>query len=82
MLTDQPLQNTLERYESSEKMLRWAIELIPYKINYEHKRAIKAQALPDFKCSIPDKARAKDNKLWMLYVNGSTINGYNMLAVV
>jgi len=29
-------------------MVKWAIELAPYGINYEPRRAIKAQALADF----------------------------------
>jgi len=42
VLTDQPLRNTLERYGTFERMIKWAIELASYGINYEPRRAIKA----------------------------------------
>ena len=45
VLTDQPLRSTLEKYECSGRMIKWAIELAPYGISYEPRRAIKAQAL-------------------------------------
>jgi len=36
-------------------MIKWAVELAPYGISYEPRRAIKAQALADFiaECSTP-----------------------------
>jgi len=36
-------------------MIKWAIELAPYRISYEPRRAITAQALAEFiaECSTP-----------------------------
>ena len=36
-------------------MIKWAIELAPYEISYEPRRAIKVQVLADFiaKCTTP-----------------------------
>jgi len=48
VLIDQPLRSTLESYGASGRMVKWAIELAPYGIKYEPRRAIKAQALADF----------------------------------
>jgi len=42
-------------------MIKWAVELTPYGINYEPRRAIKAQGLAEFiaECSI----RFPENRL-------------------
>lgn len=45
--TDQPLKQPLFKMESSERMLKWAIELNAYDITYEPPKAIKGQALAD-----------------------------------
>ena len=56
-------------------MIKWAIDLAPYGISYEPRRAIKAQALADFvaECSIPPPANGQqeESAAWMLHVDGS-----------
>ena len=49
-------------------MIKWVIELAPYGISYELKRAIKAQALADFitECSISDKPQVESDVARML----------------
>ena len=57
-------------------MVKWAVELAPYGINYEPRSAIKAQALEDFiaecSASYPQQGQP-DTPLtaWTLYVDGS-----------
>lgn len=46
--TDQPLKQPLSRLESSGRMLKWAIELNSYHIEFEPRKAIKGQAFADF----------------------------------
>jgi len=80
ILTDQPLWSTLEKYGNSGRMVKWAIELAPYEISYELRRAIKAQALADFiaECSSPYHENDQIEEpaaAWMLYVDGSFISG-------
>jgi len=68
-------------------MVKWAVELAPYGINYEPRRAIKAQALADFivECSTryPQQGQP-DTPLtaWTLYVDGSTTSGGSGAGVI
>jgi len=80
VLTDQPLQSTLEKYGSSGRMVKWAVELAPYGLSYEPRKAIKAQALADFiaECGAPQCEDAQPEEpaaTWMLYVDGSATSG-------
>jgi len=57
-------------------MIKWLVKLAPYGINYELRRAIKAQALADFiaECSTPfleNRQQEEPAAAWMLYVDGS-----------
>jgi len=68
-------------------MVKWAVELAPYDINYEPRRAIKAQALADFiaECSAPyPQQRQPDTPLmpWTLYVDGSVTSGGGGAGVI
>ena len=68
-------------------MVKWAVELAPYGINYEPRRAIKAQALADFiaECSAPYPQQSQpDTPLtaWMLYVDGSATSGGSGAGVI
>jgi len=87
VLTDQPLRSTLEKYRSSGRMVKWAVELAPYGINYEPRRAMKAQALADFiaECLAPYPRQGQpDTPLtaWTLYVDGSATSGGSGARVV
>ena len=64
VLSNQPLRSTLKKYESSGRMLKWAIELAPYVINYKPRRAINGQALADFIAKYPvlNEIKVEDNK--------------------
>ncbi|KAL0401870.1 UNVERIFIED_CONTAM: Ribonuclease HI [Sesamum latifolium] len=46
--TNAPLRATLEKPETSGRMVKWAIELSEYDISYQPRSAIKAQALAEF----------------------------------
>ena len=63
VLTDQPLRSTLESYGASGRMVKWAIELAPYGIKYEPRRAIKAQALADFIAECSTSPPQPDNQI-------------------
>lgn len=70
--TDQPIKDSLTRLESSGRMLKWAIWLNGYDINYEPRRAIKGQALADFIVELtkPPQQEGLTN-VWKLLVDGS-----------
>ncbi|VFQ67130.1 unnamed protein product [Cuscuta campestris] len=48
VLTDQPLGLVLHSSTSLGRMIKWAIMLTQFKIDYKPRTAIKGQALPDF----------------------------------
>ena len=57
-------------------MLRWAIELSEYGIDYQPKLSLKGQVMADFIAELPE-ARAPDNEStsdnwWSLHVDGAS----------
>ena len=54
VLTDQPLRNIMHSPKVSGRLIKWAIELGEFDIQYKPRVAIKAQALADFvvECTI------------------------------
>ena len=54
VLTDQPLRNIMHSPKVSGRLIKWAIELGEFDIQYKPRVAIKAQALDDFvvECTI------------------------------
>ncbi|XP_077249319.1 uncharacterized protein LOC143888805 [Tasmannia lanceolata] len=57
VLTDQPLRQVLHRPDISGRLVKWAVELSEFDIQYAPRPAIKAQVLADFvaKCTIPQQ---------------------------
>lgn len=48
VLTDQLLTSVLRSPASSDQMVKWAMELMQYDLEYKPRPVIKAQALADF----------------------------------
>ncbi|XP_077251991.1 uncharacterized protein LOC143891254 [Tasmannia lanceolata] len=57
VLTDQPLRQVLHRPDISGRLVKWAVELSEFDIQYAPRPAIKAQVLADFvaECTIPQQ---------------------------
>ena len=86
VLTDQPLRKVLQKHDMSERLVRWAMALSEFDIQYKPRPAIKSQVLADFiaECTIPSKeasisldATIKDGSIlsyrpWILHVDGSS----------
>lgn len=58
--TNRPLKATLDKIETSRRMLKWAVELGQFKIYYEPRTAIKVQTLADF-----IREGTWENRTWM-----------------
>ena len=48
VLIEQPLKQIFQRPDTSERLLKWSIELSEFHINYRPRMVIKAQVLADF----------------------------------
>ena len=85
VLINYPLRQVLQKLDASSRLLKWAIKLSQFNIEFMPRPAIKGQALVDFiaefttpKDKQPEEAptipRAKIPK-WGLYVDGSSNEG-------
>ena len=85
VLTNYPLRQVLQKPDASGHLLKWAIKLSQFDIEFTPQSTIKWQALPDFIAKFttpedkwPEKAptipTAKIPK-WGLYVDGSSNEG-------
>ncbi|OMO89413.1 Integrase, catalytic core [Corchorus capsularis] len=56
VLTDQPLKDVQQKVDLSGRLLKWNVELSEFGIEYQPRRAIKAQPLADFvaECTFTD----------------------------
>jgi len=76
VLTDQPLKQVLFRPETSDRLLKWNIELSQYGITYFPRRAINGLALADFIAEFTDRGDSEEEMAsdvsgqWKLYVDG------------
>ncbi|KAL2250070.1 UNVERIFIED_CONTAM: hypothetical protein Sindi_2480700 [Sesamum indicum] len=71
VLTNHQLKQVMSRPEASGRLIKWAVELGYYDIDYKPRIAQKAQVLADFvmeQSSDPEEQSCK----WMLHVDGSS----------
>ena len=62
VLTNQPLRNILHKPDITGRMLRWAIELSEYGIDFQPRLSLKGQFMANFIAELPE-ARAPDKEL-------------------
>ncbi|PON72858.1 Ribonuclease H, partial [Parasponia andersonii] len=82
VFTNFPLRQVLQKPETSGRLLKWAVELSQFDINFQPRTAIKGQALADFiaeftydvnlPTGVLEKPASDTSKLWKLYVDGSS----------
>ena len=62
ILIDQPLKEVLQRMTMSERMVKWNIELSKFHLEFRSRKAIKSQALVDFRQNrySPDQNLSQD----------------------
>ncbi|XP_019160438.1 PREDICTED: uncharacterized protein LOC109157006 [Ipomoea nil] len=76
VLTDQPLGTILRNPVSSGRMVKWAVKLSQYSLEYRPRTAIKGQALADFilECTIPERKEGQPEESigeWEMYTDGA-----------
>ena len=76
--TEYPMKQVLHKPETSERLMKWAIELSEFDISYKPKTAIKGQVLVDFVMEFTSAEPAKDAQtttdlsIWKLSVYGAS----------
>ncbi|XP_022157920.1 uncharacterized protein LOC111024530 [Momordica charantia] len=73
VLTNLPLKNIFSKPETSGRLLKWALELSEYDIQFEPRTALKGQAVADFISELtPPPQLAMSDLPWTIYVDGSS----------
>lgn len=72
VLSDVPLEKSLEKLDKSGWLTKWALELTAFGIKFQPRHTIKAQALVDFlaECSYHEEEASSPSR-WRLYTDGS-----------
>ncbi|XP_073284858.1 uncharacterized protein [Primulina huaijiensis] len=68
VLTNSPLGRIMTHSEVVGRMIKWAVELGEYDIEYKPRVAIKAQALSDF---LSEMAQPDEEEVWRVFVDGA-----------
>ncbi|XP_022158591.1 uncharacterized protein LOC111025048 [Momordica charantia] len=73
VLTNLPLNNIFHKPETSGRLMKWAMELSEYDIQFEPRTALKGQAMADFIAELtPPLQSAKSDLPWTIYVDESS----------
>ncbi|XP_022888963.1 uncharacterized protein LOC111404382 [Olea europaea var. sylvestris] len=78
VLTNQPLKHILHKPDVSGRLLRWAVELRKFDIEFKPRPSIKAQALADFIAELTPRPRGPDSSsslsiaVWEIFVDGAS----------
>ncbi|KAL0309395.1 UNVERIFIED_CONTAM: Gag-Pol polyprotein [Sesamum radiatum] len=72
VLTNHPLKQLLASPKLSERMVKWAVELSEYGIEFHSRPAIKAQVLADFVVELAYDEASISTSTWSLYVDRSS----------
>ena len=82
VITNQPLRQTLHKPDASGRLVKWAIELSEFDIDYKPRAAIKAQAMADFVAEFTEPEVCLDQRdvvtdsceaqVWQMSVDGSS----------
>ncbi|KAH9668850.1 Ribonuclease H [Citrus sinensis] len=82
VITNQPLRQTLHKPDASGRLVKWAVELSEFDIDYKPRAAIKAQAMADFVAEFTEPETClgqqdavignDETQVWQMSVDGSS----------
>ncbi|XP_011101938.1 uncharacterized protein LOC105179973 [Sesamum indicum] len=72
VLTNHPLKQVLASPEVSERMVKWAVELSEFGVEFQPRPAIKAQTLADFIVELAYDEAGISTPSWTCHVDGSS----------
>jgi len=75
VMTNLPTQKVLQKPDVAGRMVRWAVELLEFDIQYEPRGSIKGQVYADFVAELSPGGDPQEVELgsqWMLLVDGSS----------
>jgi len=75
VMTNLPIQKVLQKPDVAGRMVRWAVELSEFNIQYEPRGSIKGQVYADFVAELSPGGDPHETELgsqWMLSVDGSS----------
>ena len=75
VMTDLPIRKVLQKPDVAGRMVRWAVELSEFDVQYEPRGPIKGQVFTDFVVelsSVDAQQKEEANFRWVLSVDGSS----------
>ena len=82
VITNQPLRQTLHKPDASGRLVKWAIELSEFDIDYKPRAAIRAQVMADFVAEFAEPevcldqqdivTNSSEARVWQMFVDGSS----------
>ncbi|XP_022158589.1 uncharacterized protein LOC111025045 [Momordica charantia] len=73
VLTNLPLKNIFHKPETSGRLMKWAMELSEYYIQFKPRTALKGQVVADFIAELTPQSQSIESDLpWTIYVDGSS----------
>ncbi|XP_021863562.2 uncharacterized protein [Spinacia oleracea] len=82
VLTNFPLERAMQKMDTSGRLLKWAIELSEFHMEYRPRIAIKAQALSDFIVEASYHEEELDEGKWEVAVDGSVTRSGSGAGVI
>ncbi|XP_021760669.1 uncharacterized protein LOC110725510 [Chenopodium quinoa] len=82
VLINHPLEKSLQKMDTSGRLLTWAVELSKYEIHYKPRTSIKAQALSNFIVETSYNDEEEELGTWQVSVDGSATSTGSGAGVV